>query len=106
MHWRGPDFIGPVSVSPPDVHATAGISRHQYLSAIVLTASKGALSVHAERRSHRRRSALLPCRTRKADYENLLLTLIKVGPDACQMFALGRCLLPLINRATFGIHSC
>ena len=66
----------------------------------------GALSVHAERRSHRRRSALLPCRTRKADYENLLLTLIKVGPDACQMFPLGRCLLPLINRATFGIHSC
>jgi hypothetical protein len=48
----------------------------------------------------------LPCSTRTADYENLLLTLIKVGPDACQMFPLGRCLLPLINRATFGIHSC
>ena len=43
MHWRGPDFIGPVAVSPPHVHATAGISRHQYLSAIVLTASKGEL---------------------------------------------------------------
>lgn len=41
MHWRGPDFIGPVAVSPPHVHATAGISRHQYLSAIVLTASRG-----------------------------------------------------------------
>lgn len=41
MHWRGPDFIGPVAVSPPQVHTTAGISRRQYLPAIVLTASRG-----------------------------------------------------------------